>query len=139
MDRTNQLVGQTCIRCRERIIGEYNSRFCPTCRSPVHNACSIPTADGCVTCGGSRPPVPVAAPPTAPAGVTLGQSRTIVAGMALIVQSAVALLLGLMLLAGGRTFEIPWYSSVPALLVAPLLFWLGWVQLQAATAPKNRV
>jgi hypothetical protein len=35
-----QLVGQTCIHCRERVTREPDGRFCPKCGSAVHLACS---------------------------------------------------------------------------------------------------
>lgn len=51
-----QLVGQTCVHCRERVTREPDARFCPRCGSAVHNACSqralTALASGCCrACG----------------------------------------------------------------------------------------
>lgn len=35
-----QLVGQTCVHCRERVTREGDARFCPKCDRAVHLACS---------------------------------------------------------------------------------------------------
>jgi hypothetical protein len=51
--RVKQLVGQNCVICGNRIGSELDARFCTTCRSPVHTACTAerPPADGaCPTC-----------------------------------------------------------------------------------------
>jgi rhomboid protease GluP len=58
-----QLVGQTCVCCRARIVAEFEARFCGACGCPVHNGCVSADAragsDGCGICGG-RPDHPVA-------------------------------------------------------------------------------
>ncbi len=46
-----QLVGQTCVRCGERISNELDAQFCGACGSPVHNRCAQPGGDGCPMCG----------------------------------------------------------------------------------------
>ena len=65
-----QLVGLNCIRCKDRITNELDSRFCPECGSAVHNSCARPVAGlECPVCGGSAAlPVPVSPilPPPAP-------------------------------------------------------------------------
>lgn len=51
-----QLVGQTCIHCRERVTRETDARLCPKCSRAVHLACSqralTTSASGsCRACG----------------------------------------------------------------------------------------
>lgn len=49
-----QLVGQNCVRCHERISSILDGRFCPECRSPVHDRCrKRGDALGCTACGAS--------------------------------------------------------------------------------------
>ena len=51
-----QLVGQHCIFCQERLLWELDARLCAKCSSPVHNECSrlaliVPPSRGCSRCG----------------------------------------------------------------------------------------
>ncbi|MHC4938506.1 MAG: hypothetical protein ACYTHK_06020 [Planctomycetota bacterium] len=49
-----QVVGQPCALCRQRISSILDGRFCPSCGSPVHNACAISGGAGverCAVCG----------------------------------------------------------------------------------------
>ena len=52
-----QLAGTTCINCGGRVDGDFDSRFCPACGCPRHNAC-VRSATGvvgeCPTCGAGR-------------------------------------------------------------------------------------
>lgn len=54
----SQLVGQSCVKCAERISAEYEGRFCPGCQRSIHYHCAIPsTEDGfCPGCGVRLPP-----------------------------------------------------------------------------------
>jgi hypothetical protein len=51
-----QLVGSTCVFCRQRIGSILDGRFCDICKSPVHTTCCQPEADRsgegrCTGCG----------------------------------------------------------------------------------------
>jgi hypothetical protein len=47
-----QLVGQSCVRCGDRIPDEIDSRFCGACGSPIHDRCARTGGEGdCTACG----------------------------------------------------------------------------------------
>lgn len=57
-----QLVGQTCVHCRQRVSREAGARVCPQCGHCVHDACAKQArgAGGCRACGAPAPPPPPA-------------------------------------------------------------------------------
>jgi len=54
-----QLVGNTCVRCDQRIAFANDATFCDACGAPVHTACAAPdpgTPGSCRACGAAEPP-----------------------------------------------------------------------------------
>lgn len=58
-----QLVGQTCVHCRQRITREAGARVCAKCGACVHNACAKRDSGGCRACGAPKPAKARAAEP----------------------------------------------------------------------------
>lgn len=72
-----------------------------------------------------------------PPAFELSQMRNVWFGILLMVKSLAVTFLGVLLLLDGSKYEIPWYSALPAFLVAPILFWLGWLSFPATTRPQQ--